>query len=335
MINRIPVLLAVTASVAMTVECFGANVQAVDPPNAVDVPDHFVIATVGDDKITAGEFRRELAIRGGGLPGQFATIEQRRALLDDIIEYRAMVNRARAEGYDRDPRVLAIFERAMVAELQKDRLVTPLNGIEVSEDEVAAYYADHRSDYDRPERYRAAIVFFESSTTSDDAARRELEARVQRALEETELLDPSVTHFGVVARNYSNDRASRYNGGVIGWLVKHPNRQYKWEEPVIEAVFSLSAPGETAPVVRTEKGIYLVRLVELEAAAPRPYEEVKNGIRHQLMRAKAGKMNQAFAADVRAGVEIEINQQALSNIEAPASAAEEVGEQRPPRLPTE
>lgn len=295
--------------------------------------DDTIFATVGDQEITVAEFKNEMAVRGGGLPGQFAAVEQRQFLLDEIIRYRATVAKARAEGYDQDPQVIAIYERAMVARYQKDRLQAPSERPEVTDEEVAAYYAEHRSDYDRPERYRPAIVFFKSNALATEEKQQELLNRVQQALEEAQALDPAINHFGSVARRYSDDRASRYIGGTIGWLVKHPNRQYKWEVPVVEAVFSLTEPGQFAPVVETEKGYYLIRLVDREAAEPRPFDQVKNGIRHQLIRSRGQQLNQAFEADVLAGINVEVNQDIFLGIEAPASAAETVEEQRPPQLP--
>lgn len=297
------------------------------------IADDAVLATIGDEEISAGQFRRELAVRGGGLPGQFATAEQRRALLDEMIRYRAMVAQARVEGYDTDPDVIAIFERAMVARFQKEHLQTPAESLDVTDEEVAAYYAEHRSDYDRPERSRAAIVFFKSSPLATEEKQQELQERVQQALDEARTLDPSIMHFGPVARKYSDDRASRYLGGVIGWLIKYPNRKYKWEAPVVDAIFSLSEPGQMTEPLSTEKGIYLVRLVDRETASPRPFEQVKNGIRHQLMRSKGELSDQAFNAGVLAGINVDVHQEIFSGIEAPASAAETVEEQRPPQLP--
>ena len=250
-----------------------------------------------------------------------------------MIRYRATVARARAEGYDTDPEVIAIFERAMVGRFQEDHVVAPRESLEVTDEEVAAYYAEHRADYNRPERSRAAIVFFKSSPLATEEKQQELEERMQQALEEVKALDPTITHFGPVARKYSEDRASRYVGGVIGWLIKYPNRQYKWEAPVVDAVFSLSEPGQIAPIIRTEKGTYLVRLVDRETASPRPFEQVKNGIFHQLMRSKGEQLDQALRADVFAGIEVDVNQEIFSGIEAPASASVPVEEQRPPQLP--
>ncbi len=300
---------------------------------APGIADDAVLASVGDDQITVSQFRREMDARSGGIPGQFATAEQRRALLDHMIRFRAMVAQARAEGYDADPEVITIFERAMVAKFQMDQLVGPRENLEVTDEEVAAYYAEHRAAYDRPERSRAAIVFFKSSPLATEEKQQELQERVQQALDEANALDPTILHFGPVARKYSEDRASRYVGGVIGWLIKYPNRQYKWETPVVDAVFSLSEPGQIAPIIHTEKGTYLVRLVDRETASPRPFDQVKNGIRHQLMRSRTQQLDQTFEAGVLAGINVDINQEILSGIEAPASAAETVEEQRPPQLP--
>ena len=44
-----------------------------------------VLARVGDDTITVEQFRLQMAQRGGRIPGQFSTVEQRQALLDEMI----------------------------------------------------------------------------------------------------------------------------------------------------------------------------------------------------------------------------------------------------------
>ena len=56
-----------------------------------------ILALVGQTSITAAEFRQEMIRRGGALPGQYATVEQRRALLDEMILFEAQVERARAD----------------------------------------------------------------------------------------------------------------------------------------------------------------------------------------------------------------------------------------------
>lgn len=303
------------------------------PLLALDLTDATILAEVGADTISVGDFRQEMVRRSGGLPGQFATLEQRRALLEEMVRFRSLVARARADGYDHDPTVVSIFERAMVSRLQEDRRRKNAFGGDVTDQEVAAYYQEHQRDYDRPERIRGAIVFLKGNVNADEAGRDRLESRARTALEEARALDPNITHFGPVARRYSDDRASRYVGGVIGWMIKHPDRQYKWDPAVINGLFALKEPGEIGPIIRTDDGMYLIRLVALEPAQTRPIEEVQLGIRHQLIRNRQQTINDAFEKDVLDGVDVAIDEKVLAGIEAPNPATPNPGEPEPPKLP--
>jgi len=294
--------------------------------------DSTVLATVGKEKISVGSFRHEMALRGGRVPGQFSTLEQRRALLDEMIRFKTRVARARAAGYDRDPDVIAIFERAMVDAYRRNRPVSR-EALVVTDEDVAAYYSQHRSDYDRPARSLGAIVFFAARPHATPEKKKELEARVRQALEEARELGPEIRDFGPVARTYSEDRASRYTGGVIGWLVNHPGRRSRWEKPVVDAIFALKEPGQIGDIVQTDRGYYLVRLVDREQSSPRPLDEVADGIRHHLMSMKNRAAEEALDAEVRKGLDIKINEEILVNIEGPPPAAETADDLRPPQLP--
>jgi hypothetical protein len=109
-----------------------------------------VLALVGETSITAASFRQEMIRRGGTLPGQYATIEQRRALLNEMILFEAQVERARADGYDQDPVVVALQEKAMVRRFQEDQLKASLANVEIGEAELRAFYDAHAGDYARP-----------------------------------------------------------------------------------------------------------------------------------------------------------------------------------------
>ncbi len=320
---RIPAALALSCVLLQTV-------GAADTSGSPGLNDDVVLAKVGDETITVGRFRHEMELRGAAVPGAFSTLEQRRALLDEMIRFRAWVVRARQAGYDRRPEVVAVFERAMVNAYKQDHSIPP-ETLSVSDEEVAAYYAEHRGEFDRPERVRAAIVFFACPSTATEERRAAVESRVEQALEEAQALGPDVRDFGPVARKYSEDRASRYTGGVIGWLINHPDRRSRWEAPLVEAVFSLDEPGRIGEIVRTDKGYYLVRLVEKEPAAPRPLDQVKVGIRHQLMRTKGRAAEEALDSEIRNGLDITINEEIFPEIKGPPPAADV--EHRPPQLP--
>jgi parvulin-like peptidyl-prolyl isomerase len=292
-----------------------------------------IVASVNRDDITVADFREEMALRGGDLPGQYQTEVQRRELLDEMIRQRALVEAARARGHDADPAVVAVFERAMVAAMLQNGLDRRLSQIVVTDEEVARHYAEHADSYSRPGRYRAAIVFFEVSANASDERRADLRRLAERAMAETEALGAEITHFGSVARKYSDDRASRYNGGVIGWLLRHPRREYRWAPEVVDAIFALSSPGELGPIVSTESGLFLVRLVAVEAAGLRTLEEVEDGIRHQLLRDKRQELREVFMAGVLADAVISVDDELFNRIEPPPAADKPTEREGPPALP--
>jgi len=295
--------------------------------------DDAVLAVVGNEKITVSQFHREMELRGGNIPGQYATATQRKALLYEMIQKRALAERARREGFDKDPEVVAVYENAMVNKLEHQELDRRLEALQVTNEDVAAYYEEHSKDYARPARFKAAIIFIAVPKTASDDRREALKLRAEQALEEARALGPETIHFGPVARKYSDDRASRYQGGVIGWLVRHALRQYKWDSAVIDAIFTLSEPGEIGPIVTTDKGFFLVRLVNLEEERERPLEQVRDGIRHQLLRNLREQLREAFLDETVAQAEVSVFGDVLDSIEGPNPATPEAGDQTPPALP--
>ncbi len=159
-------------------------------------------------------------------------------------------------------------------------------------------------------------------------------AKAEQVLAEAGELDPEIRHFGPLARKYSDDRASRYQGGVIGWLVRHPGRESKWEREVTDAVFALREPGEIAPLIRTDKGYYLVRLVDREGSETRPLEQLAPNVRHRLLREKQARLRAELLTEVLSQVAVEVDEALLATMAPPTPAAAE-GEREPPPLPAD
>jgi parvulin-like peptidyl-prolyl isomerase len=276
-----------------------------------------VLAEVAGRHITVGDLEREMARRGGGRV--FADPGVRQALLAEMVESELLLAAAVEAGYDRDPEAVAVFERMVAARYQSDALDALLAGVTVDDGAVAAYYQDHQDAYARPTRVQAAMIYFALPATAGDERRQEVLALAERVRGEALALDPGVRHFGTLAVDHSDDRASRYRGGVIGWLVEHPDRSYRWDPAVVEAIFQLSSPGAISPLITTDDGLYLVRLVEREGSTPQPLERVRDGIRHQLVQAERDRLRAAFFADLRARLPVAVDEALLATVAAPST----------------
>jgi len=308
----------------------GATPPDASPPPAASLPDG-VLAVVGDGTISVTAFTTEMARRGGGLPGQYATPEQRRALLDEMVEFRALAALARREGLDRDPDLVAAFERLLVTRYREKTLKPELDRVTVLDGEVQSFYEQHKQEYAVPERIRAAIVQVRVPPKASEEQWAAAEAKARQALEEAGKLDPATHHFGPVAVRYSDDRASRYQGGVIGWLTRGATHEAKWAPEVVEAAWALQSPGDLAPIVRASDGVYLVRLVDREESKARSFDVLQAGFRNQILRDKQERVYRAFVERTLSAVGARVDTARLDSIPPPETS---IVEKRPPALPT-
>jgi parvulin-like peptidyl-prolyl isomerase len=295
-----------------------------------------VVATVDGEPITRREIVEEMARRDRLSPGMFAEPGAKLELLEERIRFETLVARARAAGYSEDPELREEWKRLLVRRYESEHLDVPIAALRVSDEEVARYYDAHRADYTRPERRRVAVIFIELPPRATAEQVRAKAARAEVALAEAEgersTGEGAAQGFGVLAKRYSNDRATRYRGGDVGWLARGQD-SYRWEPAVVDAMFALETPGDLSSVVRGERGFYLVKLIELEAARPQPLERVEPTIRRALLDAKRRKLGDAFYAELAEQTRIEIDLDALRAVPAPKGVTTAESHKRPPPLP--
>jgi parvulin-like peptidyl-prolyl isomerase len=260
-----------------------------------------VVAIVAGRRITRAALEREVARRGVG-----ATKE---AALAGLIQFEAVLAKARTAEFDRDPEIAAAIERLLVARFEERELAaaeTPA----VSESEVQARYAADLARYTVPAAARGGVLFLRSSPK----AAADQRAQVAKMAEQlhTQAQAAGAALFERLVREHSDDQASRYQRGDTGWLSV--GQSVGWEPPVVAALQALQQSGECAPLVETPRGFYIVRLTETKPASTRPLAEVADSIRHQLQQEKREQLTAAFHARMKAGLDIRTNQAALEQI---------------------
>jgi len=296
-----------------------------------------VLARVGDDVITVGEFTNELEARNSRRPGYYASEERRAELLEEMIEWRALLAEARESGVTNDPEFRRLVERMTVQRLRQDRLESELTEERIDDATVAEYYEEHIDTFSRPERRRIAMLRVDRPAQAENA--EDARVRIEEARQKAGSLPEETRHFGEVAVEYSDDRASRYQGGVVGWLVDDSEQRYRWHQAVLDAAFALAEPGEISPVVTTSSGYYILRLVELQPRRTTPLEQVADGIRHRINRERAKRFEAGFVDRIREAHRVEIEQRLLAEIPPPAAVPPEreddAGERLPPAMPSD
>jgi hypothetical protein len=278
-----------------------------------------VLAVVGDERITAADFEREMSRRSA---------ENRGDVLEWMIRHKAALVQARAAGFDREPDMVALVEQLIVTRFLEARHAAESESDPViSEEEIARFHQDHPERFRKPAAVRAGVIWLRSSARADGENRAEQRARAMAILDQARGAEPDA--YVMLVRQYSEDQATRYSGGDTGWLQADDSLPAH-DAALRAAAATLENPGDVAPLLESADGFRIVRLTERRAGGIRPLGEVRESIRYELLQSARAALQNAFFEKLKAGVRIEINQPLLQNLALPDTPSLTKG---PPSLP--
>ena len=158
--------------------------------------------------------------------------------------------------------------------------------VAVEDNELRAYYEDHKEEYRLPSRFRIReLVLAKGATAEEQAeARKKLEA-IQAELK-------AGKSFDELARQHSVS-PSKATGGDLGWMNKGFLRA-----SIEDAAVKLKPEQVSAPI-ETDKDLYLVQLIALEDAPVKDFAEVKPKILEKLQEPKAQNAIEQYLSNLR------------------------------------
>jgi len=158
--------------------------------------------------------------------------------------------------------------------------------IAIEDQELRAYYEDHKDEYKQPNRFRIReLVIAKGGTPGErEAAAKTLES-VRAALK-------AGKSFEELAQANSTS-PSRSTGGDLGWMGKGLLR------PAIEQAALALKPNQVSEPIETDKDIYLVQLLASEEDQAKPFAEVKPSILEKLQQPKAQNAIQNYLNGLR------------------------------------
>ncbi|TVQ34872.1 MAG: hypothetical protein EA370_09995 [Wenzhouxiangella sp.] len=292
------------------------------------------IARIDGEFITAEDFVHEMRRRGGNRPGQYHDTEQKMALLESMLFQRAVVLAARTEGLDSRPEIRRSLDQILINHYFQNHLRPRQESLRISDEAVREMYEANADDYTIPARRRVAMIQIDVPDRAPPEVRESLRERAEQARTLATELNGPVPHFGRLAIEYSEDTASRYRNGVIGWIGESAPERYRFDPVVIAAANAMNESGDISEVLEGDGAYYIVRLVSLEPARARSLEELSDGIRQRLMQEHYRAEEQAFRSEILAGVNTEIRTRALEAIQ-PLGAAPVDEPPIPPALPAD
>jgi len=260
-------------------------------------PEAGVLAKGDGWSVRADDFRHWWSTR----PGPADSPRARTEALDRLVERASMAAAARKAGLERDPETIAQIESILIARLQETQLASQIDAVKVTDEAVRAQYDSQREGrYTQPETVRVALLWFNTR------GQQPLVDRYRARLEQirAEMMSgpdqfPAAAGFGPLAVGNTEHRASRLNGGDLGWLDVSPGSD-PWRKTVLDLASTLKNPGDLSEITVGSDGLFLVRLVERRAAAVKPFESVSAEIRRSLVDQQREKLRGEFSGRILA-----------------------------------
>jgi parvulin-like peptidyl-prolyl isomerase len=158
--------------------------------------------------------------------------------------------------------------------------------VAVEDNELRAYYEDHKEEFRMPSRFRIReLVLAKGATPGDQAgARKQLEA-IQAELK-------AGKSFEELARQHSTS-PSKATGGDLGWM------NLGFLRASIEGAALKLKPEQVSEPIETDKDLYLIQLLSLEDAPVKAFADVKAKILEKLQEPKAQNAIEQYLVNLR------------------------------------
>jgi peptidyl-prolyl cis-trans isomerase C len=300
--------------------------EAVDPVKVLFVEkEGEALATAGGEiLLTAEEFRDRVSQQSPFLRPRYETPEGRQDFVDQLVRFELLAREAAREGIHHDPEVQQALKRAMVNRLLAKRVQQVDENAEVEEARLRAYYEDNISDFVQPERIRVSHIFvaYPSGAEADRARALEKARGVARALREAPA-DQAGT-FGRLARENSEDAASRVVAGDLRYQSREQLTE-AWGAKMAEAAFALERVGAVTDVVEGDKGYHVLRLVGRQRAVDRKFEDVRPQLVNRVRRDDRNRQFDAFVDALREREGLVIEEAVLGRLDLSGSGPGQTG----------
>ncbi|MFK8137372.1 MAG: peptidylprolyl isomerase [Bdellovibrionales bacterium] len=247
-----------------------------------------VVATIGKKKITKKEFdRRYEETASKSLQGP----PDKRLFLEDLIRLEIGLQEGRKVKIEKDPLVVQRYEQIRYAAYVEKVLGKQVENIKISENEMKKYYTQ------TPELRTQHILI----SIPNGATLKQREEARNRAREILKDVKASKKAFSELVALYTDDVATKRNGGDIGWqsrLTIVP--QY------YDAAKKLKK-GQISNVVETKFGFHIIKLVDRNT-----YKKAnKRHLRQVIFDKKRAQIFDRFFNGLKKKYKISINEKLL------------------------
>lgn len=262
------------------------------PTPTTDVQAEHALLRVGSLAIDQADLDQLLKERYAGRRDDAA----RKQALDELAMRAQLVQAALDANLQRDPVARAELARVLANRYKEQLLFPKLKELAapIAEPRLRELYQAQASRFHATDKRELAVLWLNPGQDKQREAqyRDKLTAAHAWYAKNSDLEKHPEKGFAELSIDYSEHQASRYKGGVIGWLERQSAGD-EWTKAVAEIGFSLANPGDISSVIVRPEGVFLVRYMALKPATTVPFEAVAK----ELERAEQTRLKQKAEAE--------------------------------------
>ncbi|MEM9195293.1 MAG: peptidyl-prolyl cis-trans isomerase [Myxococcota bacterium] len=295
--------------------CGDDSESATTDPDPLEEPRHGLTAEeasaellkIGDTVITVGQFADRLADQSPYLRARYNSPERRREFLQNLVRFELLAEEARRRDLDELPEVERTRNQMMIQQMMRELFEDQGSLADISDEEIAAFYREHASEFQKPAQVRATHIMIADRTLA------------QRVLTDILRRPEDVRYFRQMAEEHNQDPATRDRFGDLRFFSR-PSERPEDEvtsvpDAVAEAAFAVEGIGNVHPeLVPSDGGFHIVKLTGRRAALNRSLEEARRPIQNRLWRERREQRIEDFVEGLREDATVEINEELLSTI---------------------
>lgn len=227
-----------------------------------------VLAKVNGMEITEQDLNFMMETLNPQVLRQFNSEEGRKKLLQELINQELFYCNAIDQKMDEEEAFKAELEKIRRTALKQYALRKLLSSVSVTEEEVKAFYDEHKDAYKEEESVAASHILI---AEEDEALGKEIIAKIKNG-----------ESFEELAKEHSNCPSSQA-GGALGEFTRG-----KMVPEFEQAAFAMEV-GEVSDLVKTQFGYHIIKVTDKKEAKVKEFEEVKQMVYNTVLGMKQQK----------------------------------------------
>jgi peptidyl-prolyl cis-trans isomerase C len=263
-----------------------------------------VLATVNGVSIGTKEFLAA-AERKAPANGDTLSEEEKKEVLDGLVEEKLLYAEALKKGLDKDPKV----QKVMVNTLLREEVYATVKNSDFTDELLQTYYDEHKSEFIVPEKVQIRRILIKVTEERPDS---QAKAEADKLAKEVAAKPDS---FKDVAAKYSEDMYKR-RGGDVGFVSKEGKPGL--DQAIVEKAFMLET-GKVSDAFKTADGYNIVMVATRREQVERTFQQMKGSVLRKVKNDKMKELYDTYIAKIRTGSTVKVEDGKLAVLEVKSS----------------